>query len=65
MPVHHVKGQPAASTYVQEKGGVTCDTNRGTHCMKEKKTPKCGMFMAVIDRYGHFSFRPLPLQIYR
>ena len=28
--VHHVKGQPAASTYVREKGCVTCDTNRDT-----------------------------------
>ena len=31
--IQHVKGQPAASTYVQEKGGVTCDTNRGTPCI--------------------------------
>ena len=22
MPVHHVKGQPAASTYVRKKGGL-------------------------------------------
>ena len=32
MPVQHVKGQPAASTYVREKGCVTCDTNRDTSC---------------------------------
>ena len=32
MPVHHVKGQPAVSEYVREKGGVTCYTNRGTPC---------------------------------
>ena len=30
--VQHVKGQPAASTYVREKGGVTCYTNRETPC---------------------------------
>ena len=34
MLVHHVKGQPALSTYVREKGGVTCYTNRGTPCSK-------------------------------
>ena len=33
MPDHHVKGQPAASTYVRKKGCVTCDTNRDTPCM--------------------------------
>ena len=32
MPIHHVKGQPAASTYVREKGGVTFYTNRVTPC---------------------------------
>ena len=32
MPDHHVKGQPAASTYVREKGCVTFDTNRDTPC---------------------------------
>ena len=32
MPIHHVKGQPAASTYVRKKGCPTCDTNRGTPC---------------------------------
>ena len=32
MLVHHVKGQPPASTYVREKVGVTCDTNRETPC---------------------------------
>ena len=32
MPVHHVKGQPAASTYVQKKGCITFDTNRATPC---------------------------------
>ena len=34
MPVHYVKGQPAVSTYVREKGGVTFDTNHGTPCMR-------------------------------
>ena len=33
MPQHHVKGQPAASTYVREKGCVTCDTNHDTPCI--------------------------------
>ena len=28
MLVHHVKGQPAAPTYVREKGGITSDTMR-------------------------------------
>ena len=32
MPVHHVKGQPAVSTYVWEKGCITFDTNRDTPC---------------------------------
>ena len=32
MPDHHVKGQHAASTYVREKGGVTCDTICVTPC---------------------------------
>ena len=32
MPVQHVKGQPAASTYVREKGCLKCHTNRGTPC---------------------------------
>ena len=33
MPDHHVKGQPAASTYVREKGCLKCDTIRETPCM--------------------------------
>ena len=33
MPVHHVKGQPAASTYVGEKGCVKKDSNRDTPCI--------------------------------
>ena len=32
MPVQHVKGQAAASTYVQKKGCLTCDTHRETPC---------------------------------
>ena len=32
MLFQHIKGQPAASTYVREKGGVTCDLNRETPC---------------------------------
>ena len=32
MPVHHVKGQPGVSTYVREKGCLTCDTHRETPC---------------------------------
>ena len=32
MPDHLAKGQPPASTYVREKVGVTCDTNRETPC---------------------------------
>ena len=35
VPDHHVKGQPAASTYVREKGGVTFDTIRVTLCTKQ------------------------------
>ena len=31
--VQHVKGQPAASTYVREKGGVTFDTIHVTPCI--------------------------------
>ena len=33
LPVHHVKGQPAAPTYVQKKGCFTFDTNRETPCI--------------------------------
>ena len=33
--VQHVKGQPAMSTYVREKGDVTCHTNRGTPCRRK------------------------------
>ena len=33
LPVHHVKGQPAAPTYVRKKGCVTFDTNRDTPCI--------------------------------
>ena len=32
MPNHHMKGQPATSTYVREKGGVKKDSNRETPC---------------------------------
>ena len=33
MPVHHVNGQPAASTCVREKGGITSVTIRETPCI--------------------------------
>ena len=33
MPVHHVKGQPAASTYVREKGGVKIVMDLWTPCI--------------------------------
>ena len=33
MPVHHVKGQPAASTYVREKGCLNKYSNRETPCI--------------------------------
>ena len=33
MPDHHVKGEPAASTYVRKKGDVTFYTNCGTPCI--------------------------------
>ena len=33
MPVYHVKGQPAASTYVREKGGVKNPLDPWTPCM--------------------------------
>ena len=32
MPDHHVKGQPAAPTYVREKGCLKKDSNRETPC---------------------------------
>ena len=32
LPIHHVKGQPAAPTYVRKKACVTFDTNRDTPC---------------------------------
>ena len=32
MPVHHVKGQPAASTYVLEKRGISFYSNCVTPC---------------------------------
>ena len=36
MPVHHVKGQPAASTYVGEKECIKKDSNRDTPCSSKK-----------------------------
>ena len=49
MPDHHVKGQPAASTFVRKKGGITCDSNRGTPCIYE-----CEMFLwCQISSCGH------------
>ena len=40
MPVQHVKGQPAASTYVREKGGVKKYSNRDTPCSNSNKRGK-------------------------
>ena len=37
MPIHHVKGQPAASTYVREKGCVKKYSNRDTPCTMQKE----------------------------
>ena len=34
MPDHHVKGQPAASTFVREKGCLKKDSNRETPCRR-------------------------------
>ena len=39
--VQHVKGQPDSSTYVREKGRLTCDTNRETPC---KNLESSGIF---------------------
>ena len=36
MPVQHVKGQPAASTYVREKGCLKKDSNRETPCITKR-----------------------------
>ena len=33
MPDHHIKGEPAASMYVREKGCLTFYTNRETPCI--------------------------------
>ena len=33
MPDHHVKGQPAASTYVRENGCIKKDSNRDAPCI--------------------------------
>ena len=33
MPDHHIKGQPAAATYVREKGCIKCHTIRYTPCI--------------------------------
>ena len=35
MPDHHVKGQPAAPTYVREKGCLKSHSNRETPCSKD------------------------------
>ena len=43
MPVHHVKGQPAASTYVREKGGVKKPVDPWTPCI----TP-CNWFLPFL-----------------
>ena len=47
MLVHHVKGQPAVSTYVQEKGGVKNPVDPWTPCsmhttLKRHKGPNRG-----------------------
>ena len=36
MPIQHVKGQPAASTYVREKACVKKDSNCDTPCILPK-----------------------------
>ena len=46
--VQHVKGQPAASTYVQKKGCPTCDTNRGTPCSSALRVVAVGSAVAAI-----------------
>ena len=37
MPDHHVKGQPAAPTYVREKGCLKSYSNRETPCSSKKE----------------------------
>ena len=48
MPDHHVKGQPAASAYVREKGRVTFHTNRATPCSCSNATDKSWLGVSSI-----------------
>ena len=45
MPDHHVKGQPAVSTYFWEKGGITSDTIRVTPCMRSRTSLNLTVFL--------------------
>ena len=55
MPVRHVIGQPAASTYVREKGCVTCDTNRDTPCSIIQS------YITEISTFRHFTYQVLEM----
>ena len=50
--VQHVKVQPAASIFVWEKGGVTCETNRGTPCIFLEGNN----FMLILTALNYFDF---------
>ena len=56
MPDHHEKGQPAASTHVREKGGVTFYTNCKSPCrwkikitLKISIDPNCNLYIEDLD----------------
>ena len=53
MPDHHVKGQPAAPTYVREKGCLKKDSNRETPCIKTKYTIKYPIIASYLENL-HF-----------
>ena len=55
MPDHHVKGQPAAPTYVREKGCLKSHSNRETPCMKNLMGGKLPLFWNSGYTWSHWT----------
>ena len=53
MPVQHAKGQPGASTYVREKGGVTFHTNRDAPCTISHSNSDTNYYPNLYINVGH------------
>ena len=63
MPDHHVKGQPAASMYVQEKGCVKCYTFCDTPCSCNYRVSKssCQYLYPLNSGPGRYILKPLDM----